>query len=168
MKLDLACGLNKHEGFLGVDIVPLPGVDIVWDLENYPWPFDDNSIDEIYCSHYIEHTKDLIKFMDEVWRICKPGAPVTIIAPYYSSIWAWRDPTHVRAISEETFLYFTKTFRETHGLAHMPIKSNYEILEVIFALDNDFANKSEEELRFAIRHYINVVMEIKVVLKVVK
>ena len=56
-RIDLACGQNKREGFIGVDIVSAPGVDIVHDLNVYPWPFEDNSVDEINCSHYIEHIK---------------------------------------------------------------------------------------------------------------
>ena len=60
MKLDIACGQNKQKGFTGVDIAPGNGVDIVWDLEQFPWtPFKDNSVEEFYVSHYAEHTKDL-------------------------------------------------------------------------------------------------------------
>ncbi len=54
-KLDLACGDRKQEGFIGVDRCSIQGVDIVHDLETYPWPFENESIDEIFCSHYIEH-----------------------------------------------------------------------------------------------------------------
>jgi predicted SAM-dependent methyltransferase len=73
-KLDVACGQNKTPDFFGVDIAAEPGVDLVHDLENFPWPIPDNSVDEIVCNHYIEHTKDLIKFMNEIYRIMKPGA----------------------------------------------------------------------------------------------
>jgi len=55
MKVDLACGDNKHEGFIGIDIVDIPEVDIVHDLSVYPWPLEDNSVDEVVCNHYIEH-----------------------------------------------------------------------------------------------------------------
>ena len=72
MKLDIACGQNKRQGFKGVDIAPGEGVDFVWDLEKFPWePFKDSSVTEAHVSHYMEHTKDLIKFMNEVWRICQ-------------------------------------------------------------------------------------------------
>ena len=47
----------------------------VWDLEKYPWePFEDNMFDEIYVSHYAEHTLDLMKFMNEIWRISENDA----------------------------------------------------------------------------------------------
>ncbi|MFN7088329.1 MAG: methyltransferase domain-containing protein, partial [Candidatus Paceibacteria bacterium] len=121
MKLDIACGQNKQPGFKGVDIAPGPGVDFVWDLEKYPWePFKDDSVEEVYVSHYAEHTKDLMKFMDEIWRICIPDAKVTIIGPYYTSIRAWQDPTHTRALSEATWIYFNKDWRVANKLDHYP------------------------------------------------
>ena len=103
-RLDVACGSNKTPGFFGVDIAKTKDVDVVWDLEKFPWPFPDNSVDEIVCNHYIEHTKDLISFMNELYRIMVPGGTAIIRAPYYNSMRAWQDPTHVRAISEATFL----------------------------------------------------------------
>lgn len=108
LRLDLACGEIKKEGFVGVDIAPLPGVDIVHDLAKFPWPFQDQSVDEVIVSHYVEHAPDLIAFMNELYRITKPGAKVCITGPYYSSIRCWQDPTHVQALSEETFSYFNK------------------------------------------------------------
>src|SRR3989304_5178249 len=90
VKLDLACGNRRAEGFVGVDKEPLKGVDFVQDLESYPYPFEDNSVDVINCSHYVEHTKDLIKFMNEIHRILKPGGTMNIVAPYYSSCRAWQ------------------------------------------------------------------------------
>lgn len=162
-RLDIACGQNKAQGFYGVDIAPGEGVDLAYDLEKFPWPFPDNSVDEAVCSHYIEHTRDLIKFMDEVWRIMKPGKQVLIRAPYYNSVRAWQDPTHTRVISEATFLYYNKDWRVTNKLDHYPIKADFDYS---FGYDYtpDWAMRSEEARAFATRHYTNVVMDIQVVL----
>lgn len=161
LKLDIACGKNKKPGFIGVDI--WDGADIVADLEKFPWPFADNSVDEIFCSHYIEHTPDLISFANELYRIMKVGAKAEIIAPYYSSIRAWQDPTHLRAISENTFLYFSKKWRSVNKLDHYPITADFDF-ECEFLLDKDWQGKEEAELRFAIKHYINVVSDIRALL----
>lgn len=56
-KIDLACGDNKREGFFGIDIADIDSVDFVWDLNKYPWPIESNSVEELNCSHYIEHVK---------------------------------------------------------------------------------------------------------------
>lgn len=161
VKLNIACGQNKQEGFIGIDKVKTPAVDIVHDLEEFPWPFEDNSVDEVICSHYVEHTKDLIKFMDELWRIMKVGAKATIVAPYYSSIRCWQDPTHIRAISEFTFLYFNKVWREQNKLDHYGIKSDWDFTYG-YAMDPAWVTRAEEARVFAMKHYINVITDIHV------
>lgn len=161
IKLDIACGKNKKPGFTGVDI--WEGADIVADLEKFPWPFDDNSIDEIFCSHYIEHTPDLISFANELHRILKVGGNAEIIAPYYSSIRAWQDPTHLRAISENTFLYFNKGWRVINRLDHYPIIADFDF-EASYIIDPAWRDKNDDELKFAMKHYINVVSDIRTIL----
>lgn len=168
MKLDLGCGNKKKEGFIGVDIISMPGVDKVIDLGKYPWPFKDNSIEEIYCSHYIEHTSDLVKFMDEVWRICKNGAKLTFEAPYYTSTFAVQDPTHKRSVSGETFLYFNKKWREDYSIGYYPIKANFNILEMNVVYNPDWAQKPDAEKLYAQKHYINVIDFIIVKMEAVK
>ena len=55
MKLDLGCGLKKQEGYLGVDSLALPGVDLVCDLRVAPWPWADNSAERAFSAHFVEH-----------------------------------------------------------------------------------------------------------------
>jgi predicted SAM-dependent methyltransferase len=57
LKLDLGCGNNKKEGYKGIDIVKTDQTDYVIDLQQYPWPIKSESVEEINCSHYIEHIK---------------------------------------------------------------------------------------------------------------
>jgi hypothetical protein len=169
IKLDIACGQNKRPGFTGVDIAAGPEIDFVWDLEKFPWePFTDNSMEEVYASHYIEHTKDLMKFMDEVWRICQHGAKVTFLAPYYTSIRAWGDPTHTRAISEFTWLYYQKPWRVSQKLDHYPIQCDYEVTNLMLYFNDPWDKKSDEARQFAQQHYWNAVSDIVVELKVIK
>lgn len=169
MKLDLACGQNKQPGFKGVDIAPGPGVDFVVDLEKFPWaPFEDDSVEEFYASHYVEHTPDLLKFMDEIWRIAIDGAKVTFVAPYYTSIRAWQDPTHKRAISEATWMYFNREWRKANKLDHYPVKCNFEVTNMVVFFNPPWDKKSEEARQFAQQHYVNVISDIMVELKAVK
>ncbi len=168
MKLDIACGQNKRAGFMGVDIAPGEGVDFVHDLEVYPWPFKDHSVEEIHISHYAEHVKDLNKFMNELWRICEKDAKVTIIGPYYTSIRCWQDPTHVRPLSEATWMYYNKGWREANKLDHYPIHCDFDTSNLILYFNEPWNQKSEEAKQFAIKHYFNVVSDILVELKVRK
>lgn len=162
-KLDIACGQNKTKGYFGVDIAKAEGVDMVYDLEKFPWPIPDNSVDEATCSHYIEHTKDLMKFMDEVYRILKPGAKILIVAPYYNSMRAWQDPTHTRVISEASFLYYNKDWRVANKIDHYPISADFDY-SFGYNIAPDWAARSEEARAFAILHYTNVVMDIQTIL----
>lgn len=163
LKLDLGCGNNKQLSYIGVDKIKTPAVDIVMDLDKYPWVFEDESVDEVNCSHYVEHVENLVKFIDEIYRILKVGGKVNILAPYYSSVRAWQDPTHKRAISEYTFLYFNKQWRDQNKLEHYGIKSDFDFTYG-YNMDTMWANRNEEARNFAIKHYINVVMDIQLVL----
>ena len=104
--LDLGCGSRKKPGAIGVDIARIPQVDIVADVLR-PLPFRSDSVDGIYASHLVEHIDNLGAFMNEVWRICKPGALVQIRFPHGTTPFGiWRDPTHKRGIFLDTFDYF--------------------------------------------------------------
>jgi SAM-dependent methyltransferase len=163
LKLDLACGQNKTEGYFGIDIFPGDKVDAVVDLEQFPWPIESDSVEDVVCNHYIEHTSDLMKFMNEVYRILKPGGRIKVVAPYYTSIRCWQDPTHKRAISDATFLYFNKGWRDANKLDHYPIDCDFDYTYG-YDINNVWANRSEDARNFAILHYNNVVNDIHVVM----
>ena len=163
VKLDLACGQNKTEGYFGVDIAPGEKVDAVVDLEKYPWPIRTNSAEEIVCNHYLEHVTDLMAFMNEVYRILKPGGKITIVSPYYTSMRCWQDPTHKHAISEATFLYYNKGWRDTNKLDHYPIDCDFDYTYG-YVVAPEWANRSDEARSFAIKYYWNVVSDIQAVL----
>jgi SAM-dependent methyltransferase len=167
LNVDLACGDRKGEGFVGVDIVDIPSVDIVCDLDEYHWPFEDNSVDKVMCSHFIEHTRDLIKFMNELHRILKPGGKALLAAPYYASVRAWQDPTHVRAISYNTFLYYNKDWMKENKLEHYGITADFKI-EHKLIIGDKFApvwkDLTEEARQYAMDHLMNVIDDIHVTL----
>jgi len=168
LKLDLAAGRNPKIGFKSVDISSEVEPDFIVDLNKYPWPWDDNSCFELFSSHYIEHTLDIKKFMDECWRMLIPMGMITIIAPYYSSIRAWQDPTHVRPISEMTFLYYSKEWREVNKLEHYNIRSNFEILNNRYYFYPELEGKSDAAREWCRIHYLNTVMDIEVRLRAIK
>jgi hypothetical protein len=181
LKLSLACGDNKPEGFKGVDIVKTASVDYVQDLMKFPWSqFKDNSVDEIEISHYIEHiphgdgfNDPFFNFFDEVYRILKPAEfdpanpniPLkgfaTIVSPYYSSMRAWQDPTHNRAISEASFLYLNKQWRQDNLLEHYPVSCDFDF-SYGYVLNPTWTNRNQETQNFAVQNYNNAVSDIQV------
>jgi len=166
MKLNLACGKNKTPGWFNVDISPVVKPDEVLDLLKFPWPFADCSVEEIFCSHFVEHIGDeLIPFMDEAFRILQPGGSFTIRCPYYTSIRAWQDPTHKRPISEFLFYYFNQEQRQKLGVDHYPIKSDFDIGEIRYHYPEEMKELPEQERSWLRVHAWNTVADIEVLLK---
>ncbi len=104
--LDVGCGPSKAKGAIGMDWVGYPGVDVVHNLEKFPWPFPDQSFDRIRARHVLEHVDAMIPAMDELHRILRPGGVLQIIVPYFGRYSAFRDPTHRRFCTWESFDYF--------------------------------------------------------------
>jgi hypothetical protein len=183
LKLSLACGQNKPEGFKGVDIAKTKDADYVQDLLKFPWDqFKDNSVDEIECSHFVEHiphgdgyNDPFFQFFDEIHRILKPAEfdpnnpniPIKgfakITCPYYNSMRCWQDPSHNRAISEASFLYLNKQWRIDNKLDHYPVSCDFDF-QYAYNIDGQWAQRNIEAQQFAIKHYTNAVNDIIVTL----
>lgn len=104
--LDLGCGNKKRPGAIGIDINPCTDADVVHDLDAFPYPFEDGFFDEIYADNVLEHLADVIGVMEELHRICKAGALVKVIVPYFRSRWAFIDPTHRHFFTVDSMSYF--------------------------------------------------------------
>ena len=105
-RLNIGCGRDIKKGYVNLDRAKLPGVDVVCNINMFPWPFPNNYFDEVYCSHVLEHVEDLVRVMEEISRICKPGAKIKIIGPYFAGHGAYNDPTHKQFMTYLTFDYF--------------------------------------------------------------
>ncbi len=81
MKLDIGCGKKKRKGYVSCDARKLHGVDYVCPADKLPFP--NESIDEIYSRHVIEHLtlKQFIKTLAEWSRVLKKGGMIYIICP---------------------------------------------------------------------------------------
>ena len=113
--INLGCGINPLEGFINVDFIKREGVDVVHDLETFPYPFKSNTIDYILMDNVLEHLKDTIKVMEELHRISKPNAIIEIIVPHYSSCMALSHITHKRYFGSGIFDTFTKDYWEKYS-----------------------------------------------------
>jgi ubiquinone/menaquinone biosynthesis C-methylase UbiE len=139
IKLDLGCGKNKQQGFLGVDRRKFDGVDFTTDLTSATWFFDndvgnctfvegsgwklnDSSVTEAHCSHFLEHLNHneedpaRVRFLNEVYRVLIPGGKISIITPYWASNRAYGDFTHAdKPVSEMFYYYVSKAWREVNA-----------------------------------------------------
>jgi predicted SAM-dependent methyltransferase len=155
--LDLGCGKSKVRGAWGIDIRKEAGVQVLTDIERR-LPFKSNSVDVVWLRHVIEHVRDLIGLMEEVSRICRPGGKVEIVVPYYTSRGAFRDPTHVRYITEDTFQYFEPP--TDYG-----INTNFRIEKISYDMRKSFRWLPAYFQKRCRRHLWNVVDNMHVTLR---
>jgi len=102
MRIELGGGGKPRDGFLNCDLCD--GADHKVDLEK-PLPFDDDSVDELYTAHCLEHVRDIFGIIREIARVCKVGAKVTITVPHFGQEMA-SCPSHVHVISEQMIQHF--------------------------------------------------------------
>lgn len=106
---------KEWEGeLITLDFVSSHNPDVLWDLENHPLPFDDNSFDRIHAYEILEHLGFqgdwrgfFIEFYD-YWRILKPNGELRGTCPMWNSQWAWGDPSHTRVLTPGTFTFLSQ------------------------------------------------------------
>lgn len=181
--LDLGCGTVKQANFIGLDRYPLPGVDVIADLDQ-PLPFRDNSVDLVYASHSLEHVADLVFVMKEIYRVCCHGAQVCIVAPYYQQSLNLANPYHKQVFNEHTPRFWTQAtttplaaeeFAHPHAAGWGLRESDWRIsdldlrcLKMEFFYFPAYRDVSPEEQRAARQKYLDVCDQIMFHLLVVK
>jgi SAM-dependent methyltransferase len=158
--LDLGCGSNKRGGAIGLDHRPEKDVDILCDLER-PLPLAAGVADEVHAHHVLEHVRNLVQLMEEIYRVCRPGAVVHVSGPYYTSRGAFRDPTHVRFLTEDLFQYFEVP--TDYG-----IRTNFRIERIEYGVRRPFRYLPSFLLKYCRRHLWNVVDTFWVTLRAAK
>lgn len=136
-RLNVGCGRNVREGWINLDFAALPGVDVVCDLDRVrdkPIPLADGSISEFLLSHVIEHLRDPLAVMQELWRLAEPGARATIRVPHGATDDAWEDPTHVRAYYPGSLIYFAQP---TYWRADYGYRGDWQLERVQLVVDRE-------------------------------
>lgn len=133
--IDLGCGSRKKPNSVGMDIVPIPGVDVVANMA-YGLPFRDSSVDRIYVYHVLEHMDNFLDTMGEIYRVCKDGARAYVKVPHAASpFMTWKDPTHRRGLSIATFAYFDDTYFDGNAFSYYsPARFRIEKAKLNFTL----------------------------------
>ncbi len=181
-----------------VDALPLEGVDEQVDLFAYPWPWEDNSITEIWASHIVEHIphvprifqgalpltpcagwmiqrwdclRDLdgfYAFFAEAYRVLKPGGTIGVVAPYGKSDGAMFDPQHTRFILESTFHYLGNGGNNSPTYAYS-LPLNFEaVANPAFRFNPAFDKLTDEQKNSLLSTTWNVCTEILCTLRAIK
>jgi len=138
LRYNLGCGADYHHGWVNVDRFPDARPDVVMDLEVFPWSLPDDSADEILLSHVLEHlggTSDIfLKVMQELYRVCKPGARVVIRVPDPRHDDYLSDPTHQRPVIPGLFQPFDLALNEAWQSRGLPGTPLGKYLKIDFAV----------------------------------
>lgn len=106
LQLNLGAGPKPLPGFYNLDLLELPGVDVVADLNEPLAAFPDNSVAAIRTRHTFEHVANFLPLMRELHRVTRPGGSIEIVVPHFSNPYGYSDPTHVRFFGLYSFHYF--------------------------------------------------------------
>jgi len=148
--LDIGCGNAKTAGAIGIDANPNTQADIIYNLDQYPWPIADSTFERVICSHVVEHVSDMIRFMEEVHRLSMPRAQIYVITPHFTNRFAFTDPTHRRHLTLLSFDYFLppsepsspgifeRTFETAYPVPTFYTRSRFKILKARVRLARPF------------------------------
>tara|TARA_B100001250_G_C19522998_1_gene666816 strand:+ start:88 stop:648 length:561 start_codon:yes stop_codon:yes gene_type:complete len=185
MKLNLGCGSNILSSYTNLDKFDYYKPDIVHDLEIFPYPFKNDSVDEVLLSHVLEHIgqdpnvfNNIIK---ELYRICKHNSIIEIKVPHPRHDDFISDPTHVRPITILGLELYNKDLNlewESKGAANTPLalihSVNFKIEKVDYKLEENYSNLlkngkiSKNDILEYMKKYNNVVRETYIKWKVIK
>lgn len=86
MKLNIGCGETKFEGYINVDLEESTKPDLLLDLRKQPFPYENESVEEIICSHNIEHVE--LRFWNQIFiefhRVLKVGGELILAYPEFA------------------------------------------------------------------------------------
>lgn len=107
--------IKEWQNLTTLDIDPSSGCDVVWDLNKFPYPFEDGEFDEVHAYEVLEHTgtqgdwKFFFTQFAELHRILKPDGLLFASVPIWNSPWAWGDPGHTRIISRASVTFLAQS-----------------------------------------------------------
>src|ERR1700761_761055 len=185
LKLNIGCGLNKQPGYLNLDKSGAAKPDQVMDAEAFPWPFADGSVDEVLFNHSLEHmgadADVFLKLMQELYRVCRPGAVVQINVPHPRHDDFINDPTHVRAITPAMLALFSKrqcqAWAEQGGAnsqfavyldVDFEVRRVQPVLDPIYQQAMDAKMITDAQLRQLEHSSLNVIREYRITLETIK
>ena len=166
-RLNVGSGGRPEAGWVNLDIVQGPTVDVVADVQApHGLPFADDTFDEMVMSHVLEHLDQPLFVMQELHRVAKPSCRFTVKVPYGSSDDAWEDPTHVRLYFLKSFSYFEQPVYHTNDYGY---RGDWKSLRIILMLyKSRFEGVPQSEILNIVNRERNAVKEMVVEMECVK
>jgi SAM-dependent methyltransferase len=149
-RLNIGCGKKRMDNAVNLDISADVGADVVHDLNCRPWPFDAGSFDEVHAYDVLEHVDDVATTLEEIHRVCRPGASLHVTVPHFSSANAFTDVTHRHWFGWRSFDPFDAAHMHSHysraRFSRRQIRISFDqtvVNRVIFRLANRWPQEYE-------------------------
>lgn len=165
--MNVGCGRNIMLGWVNVDSVALPGVDLVCDLNDRPAVIcrNESQFDQFLLSHVIEHLTNPLAAMETLWYWATPDATMQILCPYGTSDDADEDPTHVRRMFPGSFGYFGQPY---YWRADYGYRGDWDVTDIMLLPYPKHYVEDDTGLRKLLDTQRNVIQEMVVSLRAVK
>lgn len=166
MKLNFGCGFAIKEGpdWVNADIQKAPHVDISFDFDLFPYPFEDDTFEHVLADNVLEHLNHCELAVRELHRVCRNGAEIVVRVPYWNAKCAYNDVGHKHFFNERALdqLFGVDSSYQYHG------GPRFERLGMIFVPSNK-CRWLPRYVRFILSTYLcNVVRAVEATFRVVK
>ncbi|MBI1326752.1 MAG: methyltransferase domain-containing protein [Alphaproteobacteria bacterium] len=78
-------------GYLGAKSWPEGRLNRVAVIDEYPWPIETNSVDQLLIVHGLEYTQNPDAVLKEAWRVLKSQGRLKLVVPNRFGFWARSD-----------------------------------------------------------------------------
>lgn len=157
MKLHIGSGPLAIPGWTNIDVVALPGVDMVLDARE-PWPFTDVAL--IFAEHFLEHLtlREGLDFLRQCRRVLAADGVLRLSTPNLDWVWLTHYKPPQELSLEEQLIGCLEINRAFHGWGHQFLY-NFRSLELAlraagFATvePQQYGESTRESLRNLERH----------------
>lgn len=174
--LNVGSGVNyrpstEAEDWLNVDMNPATSPDMVCRAEELAEKLEGDWFDEVHLVHVWEHCDDLMKVMESIWAVMKPGGKLVVVCPYWTAENAFADPTHRHVITRVTYGFLSYPIYEANAkkgtsMSQLFPKCDFDVVKMAGVPQSKDEQFKDRE--FAAKHYLNVIEELQVELECVK
>merc|ERR1712166_220146 len=188
LMLNLGCGGNMRKGWLNVDSAPHVQPDVLMSLAEFPWPWQNNSVDSVMATHVLEHlgssVDEYLRFWQELYRVSSHNATIGVSVPHHRHDNWFGDPTHIRPVTVDSLLLLSRkknlawgAYGASNSKLAIQLGVDFEVTRVnlkpdeIWMRDNPKAKYGTglwDHFQSQARYLNNVIEEVQVVLRVVK
>jgi SAM-dependent methyltransferase len=135
--INLGCGDQCLDGYIGLDILIRKGTNVVSDLEK-PLPFATDSVNMIYAKSVLEHIDNLEEILQEVDRILSHSGKFYVYVPHWSNPFHYSDYTHKRFFGLATFDYFSDIKDQKYKFIQPYSSTRFKTLQIRLLFKSPF------------------------------